>query len=73
MHAPAERIAEVEPYEDHRHVSHLRPDGAPELARAARKVLLSRGHRRAAVVVAHRAPGPRREVELPAGKSVETE
>ncbi|MFI7124890.1 hypothetical protein ACIBQ1_04305 [Nonomuraea sp. NPDC050153] len=80
------------------------PSLSPELARAARKALLSRGDenlsahgslRRALVAarlkdggpawanvrkildngifVAHRASGPRREVELPAGKSVEIE
>ncbi|MEQ4722156.1 glycoside hydrolase family 95-like protein [Nonomuraea sp. B19D2] len=50
--ALAEWIADVAPYEDHRHVSHLypvwplheiNPDDTPELATAAREALLLRG------------------------------
>ncbi|WP_433440995.1 glycoside hydrolase family 95 protein [Nonomuraea sp. CA-141351] len=50
--ALAEWIADVEPYEDHRHVSHLypvwplheiNPDDTPELAAAAREALVLRG------------------------------
>ncbi|GAA3211339.1 glycosyl hydrolase family 95 catalytic domain-containing protein [Nonomuraea helvata] len=50
--ALAEWIADVPPYEDHRHVSHLypvwplheiNPDDTPELAAAARQALLLRG------------------------------